>query len=286
VDIFPGIAALRTRLAAERRLGRRIALVPTMGNLHAGHTALVREARRHGDVVVASIFVNRLQFGPAEDFDTYPRTFEPDCRTLAAEGVDLLFAPGETELYPQPQAFFVEPPELGRILEGEFRPGFFRGVATVVLKLFNVVQPEAALFGKKDYQQLQVIRGMVDQLALPIAIVAGETVRAADGLALSSRNGYLSESERSRAPLLHAVLREAAQAIDEGEREYAAVERRARDKLVADQWDVDYVAVRKPAGLQLPSREDGELVILAAARLGTTRLIDNVELTLRGSRDV
>ncbi len=191
-------AALKTR--------SRIVFVPTMGNLHAGHISLMTQARAHGDTVVASIFVNRLQFGPNEDFDKYPRTFQADCDKLAAAGVDVLFAPTEADLYPEPQEYTVEPPDIQNILDGEFRPGHFRGVATVVLKLFNIVQPQVALFGKKDYQQLMVIRNMARQLALPIEIIGGETVRADDGLALSSRNGYLSATERTEAPRLHRLL--------------------------------------------------------------------------------
>jgi pantoate--beta-alanine ligase len=275
MHIHPDVASLRARLA-----GRRVAFVPTMGNLHDGHIALMAEARRHGDLVAASIFVNRLQFAPGEDFDRYPRTFEADCERLRAAGVDVLFAPGEAELYPEPQAYHVDPPPLAGELEGAFRPGFFRGVATVVLKLFNIVQPAAAVFGRKDYQQLAIVRGMVSQLALPVQIVAAETVRAADGLALSSRNGYLSASERSRAPLLYGTLQEVAAALLSGSRDFLSIESAAKAKLVAHQWDVDYVAVRKQADLQSPSPADRELVVLAAAKLGTTRLIDNLELSL------
>ena len=272
MDIIPRIADLRTRLAGES-----VAFVPTMGNLHEGHLALMRQAREHGRCVVASIFVNRLQFAPHEDFDRYPRTFEADCDKLRSVGVDVLFAPDEKELYPQPQAFLVEPPAFANMLEGEFRPGFFRGVATVVLKLFNIVQPQAAVFGQKDYQQLMVVREMVKQLALPIRIVAGQTARADDGLALSSRNGYLSATERSEAPRLYRTLQAVAQAIQAGRHDFATLEAEAMEKLVENQWKPDYIAVRNQADLQLPALTD-RLVIVAAAWLGKTRLIDNLEV--------
>lgn len=274
MDIIQGVADLRARLGREAS----VAFVPTMGNLHEGHISLMRQARGHGNCVVASIFVNRLQFGPNEDFDRYPRTFEPDCEKLRACGVDVLFAPTETDLYPEPQSYLVEPSSLGNMLEGEFRPGFFRGVATVVLKLFNIVQPQAAVFGLKDYQQLQVIRNMVRQLALPIDIVSGQTARAPDGLALSSRNGYLSAAERAEAPRLYKVLSELADRLRGPHPDISSLEREASEKLLQNQWKVDYVAVRKQADLQSPSASDVSLVILAAAWLGKTRLIDNIEV--------
>lgn len=270
------IAALRERLAGHRQ----VAFVPTMGNLHEGHLALVRLAANHGRPVVVSIFVNPLQFGPREDFASYPRTLEEDCEKLRELDVDLVFAPDMEEMYPVPQTFVVEPPRLGQILEGEFRPGFFRGVATVVLKLFNIVQPRWAVFGKKDYQQLLVVREMVRQFNLPIEIVAGETVRAPDGLALSSRNGYLSDAERAEAPRLYATLREIAQAIEAGTRDFRALEQRARDRLDKAGWQVDYVAVQQRPSLEPAQPGDRELVALAAARLGRTRLIDNLEITV------
>ncbi len=278
MQVLPEIDALRTRLSAERRQGRSIAFVPTMGSLHEGHLALVREARAHAPVVVASIFVNRLQFGPNEDFDRYPRTFAADCQKLDGAGVDCVFAPREAEFYPEPQQYLVEMPELGRILEGEFRPGFFRGVATVVLKLFNIVQPDIAVFGKKDYQQLAIVRGMVRQFALPVRVIAAETVRAPDGLALSSRNGYLSAEQRARAPLLHQVLNEVAAELRAGGRDARPLERSALAKLNENGWKADYVSVRNRTDLQLPARIEGPLVVLAAAWLGTTRLIDNLEV--------
>lgn len=270
------IAALRERLAGHRQ----VAFVPTMGNLHEGHLALVRLAANHGRPVVVSIFVNPLQFGPREDFASYPRTLEEDCEKLRELDVDLVFAPDMEEMYPVPQTFVVEPPRLGQILEGEFRPGFFRGVATVVLKLFNIVQPRWAVFGKKDYQQLLVVREMVRQFNLPIEIVAGETVRAPDGLALSSRNGYLSDAERAEAPRLYATLREIARAIEAGTRDFRALEQRARDRLDKAGWQVDYVAVQQRPSLEPAQPGDRELVALAAARLGRTRLIDNLEITV------
>ena len=255
-----------------------------MGNLHEGHLQLMRQAHAVGDCVVATIFVNRLQFAPNEDFDKYPRTFAEDCAKLEGEKVDVLFAPQEKEMYPEPQGFQVAPPEYGDILEGEFRPGFFRGVATVVLKLFNVVQPQAALFGKKDYQQLLVIRNMVRQFNLPIRIVPGETARAPDGLALSSRNGYLSAQERAEAPHLSQILKTIGDRILAGERDLPQLEAEAMGALKSRGWVPDYVAVRRQADLQSPALADCELVILAAAKLGTTRLIDNLEISTAAER--
>jgi pantoate--beta-alanine ligase len=260
----------------------RVAFVPTMGNLHEGHFRLMRIARQHGDAVVASIFVNRLQFGPSEDFDRYPRTFENDCAGLAGEGVDVLFAPLEQEMYPTPQAYRVQPPPLADELEGAFRPGFFNGVCTVVLKLFNLVRPDVAVFGKKDRQQLKLVRGMVQQFNLPIEIVPAETVRADDGLALSSRNGYLSPAERAEAPNLHRVLRQAGDAIAAGRADYANLESAARAELAQRGWKVDYIAIRQGLGLRVPHPEGFDhphlLVVLGAATLGSTRLIDNVDI--------
>ena len=263
--------------AALKNQGR-IVFVPTMGNLHAGHIALMTQARAHGDCVVASIFVNRLQFGPNEDFAKYPRTMEADCEKLRAARVDVLFAPTEADLYPEPQQYHVDPPEIQNLLEGEFRPGHFRGVATVVLKLFNIVQPQVALFGKKDYQQLMVLRNMTRQLALPIEIIGGETTRADDGLALSSRNGYLDPDERTEAPRLHRLLQEIRSAVLAGERDFAQLENKAREALDRSGWKTDYVAVRQQLDLQPPSGGNPALVVLAASRLGNTRLIDNLEI--------
>ncbi len=255
--------------------------VPTMGNLHDGHLSLVKLAKQHGGPVVASIFVNRLQFAPHEDFDTYPRTFQRDADLLRESGCDVLFAPGEAELYPEPQGFRVAPPpELADILEGHFRPGFFIGVCTVVLKLLNCVRPAVAVFGEKDFQQLMVIRRMVAQFALPVRIVGGETGRAEDGLALSSRNGYLSESERAEAVELSRTLREVVSAITAGRTDFEAIQARAMRRLTERGWAPDYVAIRRQADLAVPAIEavGDSLVVLAAARLGKTRLIDNVKI--------
>jgi pantoate--beta-alanine ligase len=257
-----------------------IAFVPTMGNLHAGHLSLIERAKQAGGPVVASIFVNRLQFAPHEDFDTYPRTFERDCELLRGVGCNFVFAPNEAELYPEPQAYTVQPPAaLADILEGHFRPGFFTGVCTVVLKLFNCVQPSVAVFGKKDYQQLMVIRRMVQQLALPIEIVAGETTRAEDGLALSSRNGYLDAAQRAEAVTLSRLLKAIADDVRRGRRDWLELEEVALRTLEARGWQPDYVAVRRRVDLAVPTSGDA-LVVVAAARLGSTRLIDNLELDM------
>ena len=274
MQIHSSIADLRSALKGRGR----VIFVPTMGNLHAGHISLMEQARAHGDTVVASIFVNRLQFGPNEDFDKYPRTFQADCDKLATAGVDVLFAPTEADLYPEPQEYTVEPPAIQHQLDGEFRPGHFRGVATVVLKLFNIVQPQAALFGKKDYQQLMVLRNMTRQLALPIEVIGGETVRAEDGLALSSRNGYLNATERAEAPRLYRELNKIRDAIRAGERDTVKLEDSAVAALAAAGWKTDYVAVRQQSDLARPKDVDAPLVVLAASRLGTTRLIDNIEI--------
>lgn len=279
MKIISSIEELRDQLRGQLRT----AFVPTMGNLHEGHLSLMRLARRHGDPVVASIFVNRLQFGPNEDFDKYPRTFQADVEKLEKEGVYVLFAPTEKDLYPEPQAYRVQPPnDLGDILEGEFRPGFFNGVSTVVLKLFSCVQPRVAVFGKKDYQQLMIIRNMAKQFALPTEIVAAETWRAEDGLALSSRNGYLSEAERAEAPILYKTLQQVAEQVRSGRQDMKAIEQQAMDSLSDRLWKPDYVSIRKRSNLQAPTTEDlenkAELVVLTAAKLGGTRLIDNLEI--------
>ena len=284
MEIHSSIADLRATLKNRGQ----IVFVPTMGNLHEGHIALMRQAHAHGDTVVASIFVNRLQFGPNEDFDKYPRTFADDCAKLEAAGVDVLFAPDEQELYPEPQAYQVDPPEIQNLLEGEFRPGHFRGVATVVLKLFNIVQPQVAVFGKKDYQQLMVLRNMTRQLALPIEIVGGETVRAEDGLALSSRNGYLTPEQRAEAPRLARALRELRMAVLLGIYDLERLEHVAREELDGHGWKTDYISVRRQADLMPPQQGDRTLVALAASRLGGTRLIDNIEIEIKtpGTRPV
>ena len=280
MQIITTIADLRTRLTTERA----IAFVPTMGNLHEGHLNLMRLAREHGSCVVASIFVNPLQFGPNEDFDKYPRTLDADCAKLQGLA-DVVFAPSVNEMYPAQQTVFVEPPTIASELEGASRPGHFRGMATVVLKLLNLVQPQVALFGKKDYQQLHIIRQMVAQLNLPVRIVGGETVRAADGLALSSRNQYLSVAERDEATFLYQTLQGIRQAVLQGGRDFEQLQRQAVQFLTARGWLVDYVAVRKQTDL-LPAsgaeydQAQHDLVILAAAKLGNTRLLDNVEVSL------
>ncbi|HWJ35641.1 MAG TPA: pantoate--beta-alanine ligase [Steroidobacteraceae bacterium] len=268
------IAELRSLLATLPKP----TLVPTMGGLHDGHLSLVRIARTHGRPIVATIFVNRLQFAPTEDFDQYPRTLARDAELLEGEGCDIVFAPAEGEMYPEPQGYKVNPPpELTNILEGLVRPGFFTGVCTVVLKLFNVAQPGCAVFGKKDYQQLMVIRHMVRQLALPIDVIGAETVREPDGLAMSSRNGYLSAAERGEAVQLNATLRRVAAAVSSGRHEWSDLEREATDALLARGWKPDYVAIRRQDNLREPA-EGTPLAVLVAARLGTTRLIDNIEL--------
>lgn len=279
MKIISSIDELRDQLRGQLRT----AFVPTMGNLHEGHLSLMRLARRHGDPVVASIFVNRLQFGPNEDFDKYPRTFQEDVAKLEKEGVYVLFAPTEKDLYPEPQEYRVRPPDdLGNTLEGEFRPGFFEGVCTVVTKLFSCVQPRVAVFGKKDYQQLMIVRNMARQFALPTEIIGAETFRADDGLALSSRNGYLSGEERAEAPALYRNLNAVAEAVRAGERDIGSVEARAMAALSERGWKPDYISVRKRIDLQAPGGADLErgepLVVLAAAKLGNTRLIDNLEI--------
>jgi len=283
MKIISDIQELRDHLRGQNRA----AFVPTMGNLHEGHLSLMRLARQHGDPVVASIFVNRLQFGPSEDFDSYPRTMQADIDKLEKEGVYILFAPTERDLYPQPQEYRVYPPQqLGDILEGEFRPGFFKGVCTVVLKLFSCVQPKVAVFGKKDYQQLMIIRQMAKQFALPVDIIPGETIRAEDGLALSSRNIYLSAEERTKAPELQKALIEVRDRVlqlkDRTSQSISEIEKVAIASLAKGGWQPDYIAIRQQSDLapatnaQLQAGEP--LVILTAAKLGKTRLIDNLEI--------
>lgn len=268
-------------LRAWRKNAGTVAFVPTMGNLHEGHLALVREAKKRADNVVVSIFINRLQFGQGEDFDKYPRTLQQDADKLAAEGVAVVFAPDEKELYPNvEQRYNVEPPHLQNELCGKFRPGHFRGVATVVSKLFNIVAPDVACFGKKDYQQLAVIKGLTEDLNFDIEIVPVDTGRAADGLALSSRNQYLSVEERAEAPRLYRELQAVAESLKQGSLDYAGLEKRAVQSLTEHGWTVDYVEIRHADTLEVARTGDRKLVVLAAARLGTTRLIDNVEIKL------
>ena len=283
MKIIRHIHELRDHLRGQNRA----AFVPTMGNLHEGHLSLMRIARQYGDPVVASIFVNRLQFGPHEDFDKYPRTFEADIEKLEKEGVYILFAPTEKDLYPEPQHYRVDPPkDLGDILEGEFRPGFFKGVCTVVLKLFSCVQPNAAVFGKKDYQQLMIIRRMAQQFALPVEIIPAQTIRDADGLALSSRNGYLTSDERIEAPELYKILQQMQESIhlaqNPSQQILKNIEQAAKELIRARGWQPDYLAIRQQHNLLEPTPEqlaqNVPLVILAAAKLGKTRLIDNLEV--------
>ena len=278
MDLIHTVERLRARLANEPR----VALVPTMGNLHAGHLALVEEARRHAYCVAASIFVNRLQFEPGGDFDRYPRTLDSDCAKLERAGCDVAFAPDEREMYPEPQQIVVTPPRLAQQLCGDFRPGHFQGVATVVTKLFHIVRPDTAVFGKKDYQQLHVIRALVRQLNFGIEIVGVDTVRELDGLAMSSRNGYLSREERAEAVRLNRALSGVKSAIEAGETKYDALLDAAREALSTNGWRVDYVALRTQSNLAPVGPADRELVVLGAAWLGQTRLIDNLEIRVPG----
>lgn len=274
MKIFDDITALRDNLRSKQP----IVFVPTMGNLHAGHLALIKQAKQLADHVVVSIFVNRLQFLPHEDFDRYPRTFENDCKLLTGLNVNTLFAPNEKILFPTRQEFLLALPPVADTLEGEFRPGFFRGVATIVLKLFNIIKPNLAVFGKKDYQQLHIVREMVQQLNLPIEIVAGETVRAPDGLALSSRNQYLNSTQREEACNLYQALLQIKHEIISGRRDYPVLQETATKTLVKRGWKVDYIRIQKRSSLTPAHIDDTDLVILGAAWLDKTRLIDNLEI--------
>ena len=282
MQICERVVDLRTRLRAERAAGKRIAFVPTMGNLHEGHMQLIRLAHQHADIVVASIFVNPLQFGLNEDWEQYPRTFEPDCDKLRAENCDVLFYPSEAEMYPNGMETQtrVEVPTMTNILCGASRPGHFTGVTTVVAKLFNMVQPDVAIFGIKDYQQLAVIRRMVEDLCIPIELIGANIARADDGLALSSRNGYLTDAERPVSICLNRELLAAKAAIAAGERNYLQLEAKACANLAAQGVRPDYFSVRHAKTLEPAQAGDTELVLLAAVYLGNTRLIDNVTLTL------
>lgn len=276
LNIITDIASLRTRLAQERN----IALVPTMGNLHAGHIHLVHMALQQAPCVVTSIFVNPLQFGANEDLDNYPRTLDADCEKLEAAGAHIVFAPSVSEMYPVAQTMCVTSPPIANELCGAARPGHFDGVATVVMKLFNIVQPQTAIFGKKDFQQLFIIRELVRQFNLPINIIAGETQREDSGLALSSRNGYLSSAQKQEAQRLHRTLKLIADNIQQGNLDYAAIETQSTQYLTQLGWIVDYISIRSALTLMSASAEDKELVVLAAARQGKTRLIDNIEFSL------
>jgi pantoate--beta-alanine ligase len=274
------IAAVRERVRGWRREGRRVAFVPTMGNLHPGHVSLIEAARRHGERFVASIFVNPMQFGPNEDFAHYPRTPDEDERMLEAAGCSLMFMPEVAEIYPHgsERVTRVEVPGLSRILEGEFRPGHLEGVSTVVAKLFHIVEPDVAVFGEKDFQQLTVIRRMVVELCMPVEIIGAPTVRDADGLAMSSRNQYLTAAERALAPRIYATLQAAAQRVRAGDADLAGIERSGFRALESAGFRPEYFSVRQAADLAMPARGARELVVLAAARLGKARLIDNVQV--------
>jgi len=275
VQLISAISELRARLATERA----IAFVPTMGNLHEGHLDLMHQARAHGECVVTSVFVNPLQFGPSEDFDRYPRTLDAD-RARMQGFADVVFAPAVNEMYPQQQTVFIEPPPIANELCGAARPGHFRGMATVVLKLLNIVQPQVALFGKKDYQQLHIIRRVVAELNLSVNIIGCDTVRAEDGLALSTRNQYLSPVERVEAPYLYQTLLGMREAILKGERDFEHLQKHAVESLSPRGWRVDYLAVRNQSDLLAATSTQRDLVILAAANLGNSRLIDNVEVSV------
>lgn len=276
MEITTTVAGLRQRLAKETA----IAFVPTMGNLHAGHLQLVEVAKHHGRCVVVSIFVNPLQFGANEDLASYPRTLDADCEKLQAAGVNVVFAPSEAEMYPVEQTITVNPPPIANELCGAARPGHFAGVATVVLKLINMVQPQVAVFGKKDFQQLFIIRELVKQLNLPIAIIGVDTKRDENGLALSSRNGYLSAAQRLEAPRLQRALQLVVEAAKKGEQDFAAIEAQTAQYLTQLGWIVDYVSIRSAQTLLPAENNERQLVVLAAARLGKTRLIDNLEFSL------
>ena len=280
VEVIRELDALRAHLDARRRAGERIGLVPTMGNLHDGHLELVRQAHRHSDHVVATIFVNPFQFAPGEDFASYPRTFERDLELLAGEGCHLVFAPEGQTVYPRPPETItrVDVPGLGDVLEGESRPGFFRGVATVVSILFHMVEPDVAMFGEKDYQQLLVIRRMVEDLRLRIDVLAVPTVRESDGLAMSSRNGYLDAAERARASALYRTLCRVRDEVRAGDRDFASVEARALAALSEAGFEPDYVRIRRRADVMPPQAPEEPLIVLAAARLGGARLIDNLAI--------
>lgn len=276
MDVIATIPELRQRLGPAGR----IAFVPTMGNLHAGHVSLVEIARERGDCVVVSIFVNPLQFGANEDLASYPRTLQADCEKLLAAGADVVFTPTEAELYPMPQTVRITPPPIAHELCGAHRPGHFDGVCTVVAKLFNIVQPDVAVFGRKDYQQWFILRELVRQLAFPVEMVAGSTLREPDGLAMSSRNGYLKPAQRLEAPRLYRALQQIVQAVLQGRRDYNAIEAQTTQYLTQLGWIVDYVSIRSAMSLLPPQSGETALIVLGAARLGTTRLIDNIEFAL------
>ena len=265
-----------------RHNGEHIALVPTMGNLHAGHLSLVELAREHAERVIVSIFVNPTQFGEGEDFDKYPRTLERDTRHLKKTSADMIFAPDVETMYPfgPDNATIVSVPDLTEDFCGAARPGHFDGVTTVVARLFAIVQPDVAIFGQKDYQQQLVIRRMTEDLSLPIGIITGETIREDDGLALSSRNSYLTDEERAVAPTLHATLVKAGQELQSGRRNFAELEAEGSQRLTDAGFELDYFSIRRALNLEIPDRDCDDLVVLVAARLGGTRLIDNIVVTI------
>ncbi len=280
MQVFTELSALRAQIADWRKAGERIAFVPTMGNLHEGHASLFERARAHGTKVVASIYVNPMQFGLNEDWSRYPRTLDADSVILKEKQVDALFLPDDKTIYPfgtEVQSY-VEVPKLSDVLCGASRPGHFRGVATIVTKLFNLVQPDVAVFGEKDFQQLMVIRQMVRDLFMPIEIVGAPTWRADDGLALSSRNGYLTAAERQQAPVIHRTLTHTAAALKSGRRDYAALEAEGRAAIDAAGLRTDYYAIRRHENLMLPDADEQRFVVLAAAFLGKARLIDNIQV--------
>ena len=286
MQIIQTVSELRTALKNQANIG----FVPTMGNLHAGHIALVTQAKQHAahilkSCVVVSIFVNPLQFSPTEDLANYPRTLEADCEKLKAAGCDIVFTPSVAEIYPHEQTMTIDPPPIANVLCGATRLSHFAGVATVVMKLFNMVQPDVAVFGKKDFQQLFIIKEMVKQFNLPIEIIAGETVREANGLALSSRNGYLTDAQRAAASQLNRALQGIVNTIKTGDKNFVRLEQQTRMQLTKQGWEVDYISIRSSATLQTASQSDQDLIVLGAAKIinktaGKTRLIDNIELCL------
>ncbi len=277
MKLITTIAELRKELEGRKSIG----FVPTLGNLHEGHIKIVGIAKQHAQFSVVSVFVNRLQFEPGGDFDRYPRTLMEDCAKLDVAGVDIVFSPDESQLYPAPQVVFVEPSPMATMLEGEHRPGHFRGVTTVVLKLLNIVEPDVVVFGKKDYQQLAILRAMVEQLNVPVEVIGGETVRAEDGLALSSRNSYLTPAQRIEAPRLQKHLAQIKFEIEKNANSnFKQLENLATEDLALHGWRPDYVSVRNRHTLNLPIPDDKELVVVAAVWLGNTRLIDNLEISL------
>ena len=279
------VSELRKALESQTRIWQKIGFVPTMGNLHAGHIHLVEIAKQHAKCVVVSIFVNPLQFGPNEDLSAYPRTLAADCEKLKAAGCDIVFTPSVAEIYPHEQTMTIDPPPIANVLCGVTRLKHFAGVATVVMKLFNIVQPQFAVFGKKDFQQLFIIREMVKQFNLPIEIIAGETIREENGLALSSRNGYLTDAQRAPASQLNSALQGIVEKIKTGENDFLTLETQATNLLIKEGWEVDYISIRSSATLQVASQSDKNLIVLGAAKItnkttGKTRLIDNIELCI------